>query len=210
MCRRDLPTGAAACPHCQRDLNVAPWAIGFILIWLVLAASAALSYRQTAQLVKSQALVDHTYRVLAGLQSIVGTLTEAETAQRGFIITGDRRYLSQYEAAAAVVPGELNTMRALVSDNPAQQRRLAEVERTARTRLDTIAHSIAERQRPDGFERGRAVVASGQGKQQMDAVRARVAEMQRVEGALPHGQDATHEDEHQANHDRGYGGRREI
>jgi PAS domain S-box-containing protein len=189
MCRRDLPTGAVVCPHCQRDLNVGPWAIGFVLIWVVLIASAALSYRQTAQLVGSQGLIDNTYRVLIGLQSIVGTLTEAETAQRGFIITGDRRYLELYQTAAAAVPRELAAVRALLSDNPGQQQRLDAVERTARERLDTIAHSIAERQAPDGFERGRAVVASGRGKLQMDAVRARIGEMQRVEEALLEGRE---------------------
>ena len=105
MCRRDLPTGVAVCPHCQRDLNVGPWTIGFVVLWLVLAASAALSYRQTAQLVRSQALVDHTHRVLAQLQSVLGTLTEAETAQRGFIITGDQ-VPRAYRAAAAAIPPE--------------------------------------------------------------------------------------------------------
>ena len=190
MCRRDLPTGAAVCPHCQRDLNVGPWTIGFVFIWLVLVASAALSYRQTAQLVSSQALVDHTHRVLAGLQSIVGTLTDAETAQRGFIITGDDRYLALHRAAAAALPQEVQAIRALFSDNPAQQQRLAEVERAARARLETIARSLAERQRPDGFDRARAIVASGEGKRQMDAVRARVAEMRRVEESLLEGREA--------------------
>jgi PAS domain S-box-containing protein len=190
MCRRDLPAGAVVCPHCQRDLNVGPWTIGFVLIWLVLAASAVQSYRQTAQLASSQALVDHTHRVLAGLQSIVGTLTDAETAQRGFIITGDERYLVQHQAAATALPQEVQAVRALLSDNPAQQQRLAEVERTARMRLETITRSLSERQRPDGFDRARAIVASGEGKQQMDAVRARVADMQRVEESLLEGREA--------------------
>src|SRR4030095_17125523 len=63
MCRRDLPAGAVVCPHCQRDLNVGPWTIGFVLIWLVLAASAAVSYRQAAQLVSTSGLVEQKHPV---------------------------------------------------------------------------------------------------------------------------------------------------
>ena len=184
MCRRDLPTGVAVCPYCQRALNIGPWTIGFILLWLVLAASAALSYRQTAQLVSSQELVDHTHRVLAGLESIIASLTEAETAQRGFIITSDPRYLDQYRAAAAAVPQAIHSVRTLTSDNPSQQSQIVQVEHAARARLETIARSIAERQGPDGFERSRDVVASGQGRQQMEAVRAHLATMRNVEEGL--------------------------
>ncbi len=184
MCRRDLPTGVAVCPHCQRALNIGPWTIGFILLWLVLAASAALSYRQTAQLVSSQELVDHTHRVLAGLESIIASLTEAETAQRGFIITSDPRYLDQYRAAAAAVPQAIHFVRTLTSDNPSQQSQIVQVEHAARARLETIARSIAERQGPDGFERSRDVVASGPGRQQMEAVRAHLATMRNVEEGL--------------------------
>ena len=184
MCRRDLPTGVAVCPHCQRALNIGPWTIGFILLWLVLAASAALSYRQTAQLVSSQELVDHTHRVLAGLESIIASLTEAETAQRGFIITSDPSYLDQYRAAAAAVPQAIHFVRTLTSDNPSQQSQIVQVEHAARARLETIARSIAERQGPDGFERSRDVVASGSGRQQMEAVRAHLATMRNVEEGL--------------------------
>ena len=184
MCRRDLPTGVAVCPHCQRALNIGPWTIGFILLWLVLAASAALSYRQTAQLVSSQELVDHTHRVLAGLESIIASLTEAETAQRGFIITSDPRYLDQYRAAAAAVPQAIHFVRTLTSDNPSQQSQIVQVEQAARARLETIARTIAERQGPDGFERSRDVVASGPGRQQMEAVRAHLATMRNVEEGL--------------------------
>ncbi len=184
MCRRDLPTGVAVCPHCQRALNIGPWTIGFILLWLVLAASAALSYRQTSQLVGSQELVDHTHRVLAGLESIIASLTEAETAQRGFIITGDPRYLDQYRAAAAAVPQAIRSVRTLTSDNPSQQSQIAEVERATRARLDTIARSIAARQGPDGFERSRDVVASGHGREQMETVRAHLVTMRNVEEGL--------------------------
>jgi PAS domain S-box-containing protein len=189
MCRRDLPAGVVVCPHCQRALNVGPWAIGFVLLWLVLAGSAALSYWQTSQLVSSQELIDHTHRVLAGLQAILGALTEAETAQRGFIITGDQSHLEQYRAAATNLPRAIQTVRTLTADNAAQQTRLAGVERAARARLEIIDRSVAERQRPDGFDRSRAIVASGAGTQHMSAVRAQIAEMQRIEDGLLEGRE---------------------
>ena len=76
MCRRDLPAGAVVCPHCQRDLNVGPWTIGFVLIWLVLAASAVQSYRQTAQLASSPA--GHIrHRPIARDDGLVGATPEA-------------------------------------------------------------------------------------------------------------------------------------
>ena len=62
----------------------------FIVTLIVLLASSALSYRSIRRLAQNERLVVHTHEVLDYLQETLKTLVDAETGQRGYIITGKR------------------------------------------------------------------------------------------------------------------------
>ena len=125
MCRRDLPTGVAVCPHCQRDLNVGPWTIGFVLLWLVLAASAALvvpADRPTGQLAGARR--SHPSRAR---RPAVDHRHADRCRDRTTWIHHHRRRRDTWCSTRPLrprCPQELQAVRALVSDNPAQQKRL--------------------------------------------------------------------------------------
>ena len=66
----------------------------------------------------------HTHEVLGSLELLLAAATDSETAERGYVITGDESYLDPYRQAAAVVEGETRHLRELTADNRAQQQRL--------------------------------------------------------------------------------------
>jgi len=114
--------------------------------------------------------VAHTYAVSSDLNACLGTLVDAETGQRGFLITGDDSYLAPYRASVSTIDTRMQHLADLTRDNPEQQTDIRELERLARVKLQELAHTIDVRQR-DGFAAAEAIVATHQGKETMDAIR---------------------------------------
>jgi signal transduction histidine kinase len=158
--------------------------IGFALTLALLVVSAGLSYCNTRQLVEADRMIDHTHQVISLLEAVLSTLKDAETGQRGFIITHEDLYLQPYQEAVVRVHDELDGLQELTSDNPGQQERLALLKQKVGLKLDELDRTIAALKRTGDFEAVREEVRTGTGKQQMDAVRKVVAEMQQVERDL--------------------------
>jgi PAS domain S-box-containing protein len=149
---------------------------------LVLFVSAT-AYRRLGELREASGLVEHTLRVQADLTGALALLTDAETGQRGYLLTGSPSYLQPYDTAVAALPGHLAHVRELIADNPAQQERLARLDRLARSRLAELAATIAAR-KSDGPQAAVRLVAAGEGKRTMDDIRAGVGAMIAEEGRL--------------------------
>src|SRR5215469_13257397 len=93
-----------------------------------LVALFLLAYNNTSvapQLRKSQELVSHTLEVIAIARAFDLAVGNAESAERGFIITGDTAYLEAYKTNTQDMSQRLVRLRALTQDNPDQQRRMA-------------------------------------------------------------------------------------
>jgi signal transduction histidine kinase len=158
--------------------------IVFALTLALLIASAGLSYYNTRQLVDADGKVDHTHRVISLLEAVLSTLKDAETGQRGFIITQEDPYLQPYHQAVVRVHDELNGLKDLTSDNPAQQKRLALLEEKVNAKLDELYRTITDLKRTRDFKAAQDEVRTGKGKAQMDAVRQVVGDMRQVERDL--------------------------
>ncbi|MEO5721563.1 MAG: CHASE3 domain-containing protein [Chthoniobacterales bacterium] len=150
---------------------------GFILTALVLLISGGLSLRNVRQLSQNEARVVHTHEVLDSLQEFQRTLIDAETGQRGYIITGEQIYLEPYRAALSSVHAQLNRLSALALDDLPQQGRLATLKEMVEQRLAGFQKGIAIRE-AEGFENARSFVLTGRGRREMDAIRAAVGQME--------------------------------
>jgi signal transduction histidine kinase len=84
----------------------------------------------------------HAVQVQLQTQLLLGAVVEAESGQRGYVMTGDERYLESYRDALAVLPGHMAALQTLTEDNPAQQSRLVEVERLLQSRLERLAQVL--------------------------------------------------------------------
>jgi methyl-accepting chemotaxis protein len=155
----------------------------FAVPLVVLCVVGALAYRNTTTLEGNSGEVTHTFQVLRGLDEITGTLKDAETGQRGYLITGEDAYLAPYTEASEAVTGRIDTVAKLTADNPAQQKRIEELRPLVQAKFDELKETI-ELRRTDGFARARNVVLTDKGKAVMDQIRAVLAAMGDAESGL--------------------------
>ncbi len=132
-------------------------AAGYILALLALAVIGASAYLRIGSLLEDRAPVEHTYRVLSGIDGLQGRLKDAERGQRGYVITGDERYLQPYRRSLTAIAGGLDLLGSLTSDNPHQQAMLAQVRVPVRDKLAELAETI-ELRRTRGLEAASRVV----------------------------------------------------
>ena len=115
---------------------------GFALTLVVLAVNAWVSYQNTRRLVENDGRVDHTHRVLIQLESLLTALLDAETGQRGYLLTGEDRYLKYYETAPVRIQKQLEGLKELLADNPRQEERLADLRRRIDSRFKIFQDSF--------------------------------------------------------------------
>ena len=126
--------------------------------------------------------VVHTYDVLTELEAVIATVTDAETGQRGFLITGRESYLTPYDYAVGSIRQHFGHLEMLTSDNPEQKRHVAELKGLVNSKIGDLRETIALRRQSE--EAARRNVLSGRGKQTMDSIRALVARMEGTERSL--------------------------
>src|SRR5438105_2655093 len=95
--------------------------MGFGLALAVLAAIGVTAYLSTRRLVDNGERVTHTHQVLETLESILSLMKDAETGQRGFVLTGKDSYLEPYTGAKGAIGTRINDLRDLTHDNKDQQ-----------------------------------------------------------------------------------------
>ena len=127
--------------------------------------------------------VDHTYAVIGHLEGVIGGLVDAETGQRGYIITGDSAYLQPYYAGRVAADSHFAVLRRLTSDNPEQQSRLDSLAALAARRQELLAQGITLRSGGD-VAGASNIVRAGQGRLLMNDVRRVVARMEMAERSL--------------------------
>jgi signal transduction histidine kinase/AmiR/NasT family two-component response regulator len=120
-----------------------------------------------------------TFESIIGASNILSELKDAETGQRGFALTGDEAFLEPYLAVRDTVYAHLEALRSTISTGAAQNHLDAIVPLTT-LRLAELAESIEMRRRHD-ITGTMALVASGRGKRTMNAIRAEMANVVRIE-----------------------------
>ncbi|NIA54403.1 diguanylate cyclase [Massilia sp. TW-1] len=144
------------------------------VILLIVACLAALPFVSSRAADATIAALTTVSDKAHAYDHLLDLLKDAETGQRGYVITGDASFLAPYDAATAEIPDALRRLAAL-ADGPDERATQAEIDRYARLKLDELAKSIALR-RADGLPAAAAVVANGTGKAYMDRLRALIGE----------------------------------
>ena len=142
----------------------------------LLVGNFALSVSNTRQLRDESARVLHSNELLLALDNVLTLVKDAETGQRGYVITGKPAYLVPYQAATASIGNQLDVLDRLIEDDPVHQRLMAEVRRRVGAKLGELALTIDLRERK-GFDLTRDVIVLGTGQAEMEALRKAVAEM---------------------------------
>ncbi len=155
---------------------------GFALPLAVLVVIGAAAYRGTTRLIETNQWVTHTHKVLEELQAMLSAVTDSQDELRGYMITGDARFLELFRAGFAPAREGLKRIGELTADNPRQQRRLEALRQAVEAKLDQMQRATEVR-RVKGFQAVVEIVGN-EGKKLMEEVRKGVAEMQNEEKAL--------------------------
>src|SRR6266480_2559169 len=152
-------------------------------LWVALGILALLSASDdwsTRTFLATSEGVNHAHEVVEQLDHLLGEMTDAETGQRGYLITGSVRYLAPHEQATARIADTLHAIRVLTADDAAQQERLNRLVPEVASRL-RIMRETMDLYDQQGFAAARQHVLTDRGKHVMDAIRELVDEMQRAE-----------------------------
>ncbi len=105
------------------------------------------SYQQVRSFLESDRRVEHTHAVLEQIKAVNTTVTRAETAQRGFCITGDAYFLPPFQADSKQLPVLVDQLGSLVVDNPAQSSRVTALRTAVTEKIAAADEYIALRQK---------------------------------------------------------------
>jgi methyl-accepting chemotaxis protein len=127
--------------------------------------------------------VAHTHEVLGQLEAFLSALKDAETGQRGYLLTGEEPYLDPHRAALGQIDENLKHLRTLTADNALQQRRLDAIAPLVSKKLAELKETIDLR-KSKGFEAAAEVVKTDRGMKVMDELRKLSQEMRATEEEL--------------------------
>jgi PAS domain S-box-containing protein len=124
--------------------------------------------------------VQRTHEVKEELGAVLGLVVDAESGQRGYLITDDPAYLEPYQEATSQIEGRLARLDSLTKNSSPQQQRMRELRRIEREELAVLQQTVQLDTEGRDLEAGRLVL-SGVGRQRMDELRRVVADMEREE-----------------------------
>jgi PAS domain S-box-containing protein len=175
----------AAPPTIRADGQSAVIVAGSLVALAALVLVAVLSYRSVVSFRDRAQWVDHSHEVLRITELLFSDLKDVETAVRGFVITGDKRYLEPYEHARDLVPSHIRALTTLTADNPDQQSRSLELARLVEQRVRGANETLA------AYRAGSRLAVAPEvrkqieeGKQAMDQVRLLIARVRTEEQRL--------------------------
>jgi PAS domain S-box-containing protein len=166
--------------------------VAFALGLVLLAAVGGSAYVSMQHLLEANRWVVHTHEVQKKLDDVLAAHLDAETGQRGFIITGDDRYLEPYNAGIRRIQQDIDTLVSLTGDNASQQESLRQVRKLSDVKLAELRETIRLR-RESGLKGALQVLLTDRGKKIMDDLRGVVVQMKAREQTLLDARTATAE-----------------
>ncbi|WP_144141893.1 response regulator [Paraburkholderia sp. BCC1884] len=143
-----------------------------------------------AYLVSTMNWAEHSERVIGQANEMLRLAVDRQSAVRGFLITGDDRFLTPYEAAGPKFKSQIQTLQQAVSDNPPQVEKLKDIEAIEERWTRSAESLIDARRKHQDVE---AAVTSGVSKSDFDVMRDQFGDFLDVELRLRQERsDATH------------------
>jgi signal transduction histidine kinase/CheY-like chemotaxis protein/CHASE3 domain sensor protein len=151
--------------------------VAIVVAVLVVTATAVLTYATLQRREASADQATHAQQVIRQLGVLLSSATDAETGERGYLLTGDETYIEPYTNASADAPAALALLQRLVADLPDQATRLDTLRALVTEKLALVGETISER-RAGRTAEALSLVRSDRGKQVMDRIRATIADME--------------------------------
>jgi PAS domain S-box-containing protein len=156
---------------------------GFALLLIVVAICAIVTRHQLDVQIEDQRAFSHSRHVLLELSQTESLVKDAETGQRGYLYTGDPKYLTPYTAAVTSVSPHLDTLAKLAANNPEQLAHIQKLRGMIQEKFSELAKTISL-YRSGQRDAARALVESDAGLNLMNALHAQAQAMYREEDDL--------------------------
>ncbi|WP_404547146.1 response regulator [Dyella jejuensis] len=154
--------------------------LGVVAFFIV---SGVIAYLNIQKIRTDTLLVVHSQETITAIDGLLSSAQDAETGQRGFLLTGHERYLEPYRAALAAIPSAIDTITRLTQADPSQQARIKVLNGFVTDKLAELKETIDAR-KDKGMDAALEIVNTDRGKADMDAIRAQLSNMQEEELSL--------------------------
>ena len=151
---------------------------------IILISIGALSYRSQVRNQEDREWVTHSHLVVERLQVIRIDITQAETGQRSYILTGQERYLAFYRAAVDKLGPDIKALQDLTSDNSVQQENINRLKSLVADRLAGLAEGIEVRKQSGLLAGVDAVTQRNNDERWMVMIATQIDEMRHTEAEL--------------------------
>jgi signal transduction histidine kinase/CheY-like chemotaxis protein/CHASE3 domain sensor protein/HAMP domain-containing protein len=170
--------------------------IGFGLSLFLLVISSVASYFSIRNLLDSAFWVDHTNQVILELENTISVMKDAETGQRGYLLTGEEEFLDPFKGAYDSANTSIRHIEFLTQDNPSQQVTVKELRRIFNRRQNLLLSSVESRRagQPisfDSLHNGRMVMDSARDiikimeDRERKLLQLRTANLNKISGYTP-------------------------
>jgi diguanylate cyclase (GGDEF)-like protein len=152
--------------------------VGFLLAVILIALFGVYLRKRALEFRLYRDQVAHSRMEVDVLQSYLTAVEDAETGQRGFLLTGDEKYLAPYSAAKASITERLDRLMDLAREDADSAQSLGELKGLTAAKFSELEITIQKR-RESGLEAALAIVNSDEGNNEMAAIRKLTAEIDR-------------------------------
>ncbi|MGA9511413.1 MAG: CHASE3 domain-containing protein [Candidatus Sulfotelmatobacter sp.] len=151
---------------------------------IILMFIGTLSIRNTAREAEDRGWVVHTHLVLEKVQQILIDVSQTESGQRGYILTGEDSYLNPYRNGVTQAQQDVAQLRELTSDNPTQQEATRHLDQFILARFTGLGERIEIRRRNGLTIAAEAVATGDNGEERTDEIRICISQIQQAEERL--------------------------
>jgi signal transduction histidine kinase len=169
----------------SQESYLADWIVtfGFVIAFLFLTVSAFVSFFNARTAIEDIERVSMSHLALAEFESVFSAITDAESSQRGYIITGNETFLRPFESEVDQVWAGMDRGTTMVHLSQEQLQRIVRLKQVTAAKIDRMRLTI-EIRRDEGFAAAMQVVAEGEGKRQMDEIRSLINNLKTEERRL--------------------------
>jgi CHASE3 domain sensor protein len=163
---------APTLPRSTSLLKIAWTVVPLVLI----GCSAELTFRSQTALSDSMAALDQGFDMRQRIRQTYISLIDAETGQRGFLLTSKEAYLGPYQRALVRLPLQIGELSSMMADEPDQQKSLDQLQVMMKKKIGELSRTIAFAKAGD-MAAALRLVNSDQGREDMDRIRMLVRTM---------------------------------
>jgi signal transduction histidine kinase len=165
-------------PHFYRKL-----AAGFLLVSAVLGSIGLAAYGSLEEYEETASAITHTQAVLMRVQALLSNTLDAVTGLRGYLVTGQDRFLEPYYRSIELLPRSEADVLDLVRDSPEQMKRFNEIVPLIHEQVELMRAKLAVR-KEGPYSATRIEQFMDRNKALMDSIRERLNNMEKAESEL--------------------------